>query len=210
MEIPPSALIGVCLFAWTMWAVLFWGSIKIVERHNPFNTFGWALVWSTLQIVMAVLLGGADIFRLVFLAVWIVVLMRLLLNRYELGLLHALVVVIATVVGPYFIDDIFLAFVGESTSLLMIGLYAVPAAVLGVWLWSRFGRRAPADTNLPEARAQRVRKRAPAPAAIAPAPAPVAAEAPPVAAPPVAAPPPITAPAAPAAPRADGEPSVLR
>jgi hypothetical protein len=235
MELLAGVLIGALLFAWTVWAVLLWGSIAIVERHNPFNTFGWALAWSGLNMVVSLANGALGIAGLGVRIIWLVFLMRLLLHRYELGFLHSLGVVIVTVVGPYFVGDAFISFVGSSASLFLIVLYAVPVVILVAWKRPRPAPQLP--SNLPAARVTRLfRKRAPtAPVTVAappltpagpftalsvasPAPPPrPAAPAPVVAAPaPVvaAAPPPVVvppiAPPAPPEPRADGEPTFLR
>lgn len=224
-----SVLVGLLLFAWTMWAALFWCSIAVVERHNPFNTFGWALVWSALEIGASLVVGSAGIFGFGILIAWLVFLFRLLLGRYELGVLHTIGVVLVTVVGPYFVADAFFSFFGSSDTLLLLALYALPIGVLIAWRWPR----PPPEqaTNLPPARLARIwRKRATPPAAVTPVavtPPAVrpAAVTPPAVTPPAAAPPappaapPVTealtppAPIAPAAapsPAADGEPSFLR
>lgn len=218
-------LLGVLLFWWTVWAALFWGSIAIIERHNPYNTFGWALVWSIAELIASFAISFSNIGSLGILLTWLVFLMRLLLGRYELGTLHAVGVVITTVVGPYFVSNAFLAFVGDSETLFMLLLYGVPAAIFVIWLWPRPAPGLP--TNLPAARIERFRRKSrpePQPAAAAPAPAPAPIAAPPLApvAPPAPiaplAPPPPLAPAAPKsslapsaeAPRAEGEPSFLR
>jgi hypothetical protein len=223
-------LIGLLLFAWTMWAVLFWGSIAILERHNPFNTFGWALTWSAVEIVASVGMSAAGFAGYGILIAWLVFLFRLLLGRYELGVLHAIGVVIVTVVGPYFVSGAFFSWVGSSETLLLVALYGLPIGVLVVWRWPRPAPEQP--TNLPRARLARLWRKearpAPAPAptktpgSAVPAAAPLAA-APLAAAPPAAAPPALPAPPAPPAapprlvsppaapsPRADGEPSFLR
>jgi hypothetical protein len=208
-----SVLVGLLLFAWTMWAVLFWGSIAIVERHNPFNTFGWALAWSAVEIVASVAMAGAGFAGYGILIAWLVLLFRLLLGRYELGVLHAIGVVIVTVIGPYFVSGAFFSFVGSSETLLLLALYGLPIGVLVVWRWPRPAPQQP--TNLPSARLARSWRKGAKPAPIPakpPAPAPTPAPAP-VAAPPVATaltpPAPLSPPAAPP-PRADGEPSILR
>jgi hypothetical protein len=198
MELPALVLLGALAFAWTTWAALLWGSIKLVQRDNPSNRFGMALVLSAVEVCVAVVMGYVQIFGLILLVLWLVVLLRLLLAHYELGLLPALGVVIVTVVGPYFVAGALVTFLGKSPALILIALYAVPIGVLAVWLRSR-GRRAPV-AGLPEARVEKRGRRGRAPAREA---------APPAAAPPVIAPP-IAAPAAPAAPRADGDPAFLR
>src|SRR5689334_13031423 len=90
-NIPVLVLVGALAFAWTMWAVLFWGSIALIERHNPFNTFRAALGWSGINLAISATLGG--IIGVGVLLVWVVFLLRLLLGRYELGALHAVGVV---------------------------------------------------------------------------------------------------------------------
>jgi hypothetical protein len=197
-----SVIVGALLFAWTTWAVLFWGGVAIVERHNPFNSFRIALGLSGVQLALSMATSGVAGIGL--LLVWMVCLFRLLLGRYELGVLHAIGVVLATVAGPYFVTDAFVSFVGTSTTLFMLVLYAVPVAVIAVWMWPR---REPAPpTNLPPARVTRLWRKRPATATVAAATAAVPATAAAPAAAPVAKP----AAAAPPAPRADGEPALLR
>ena len=191
MSLSVSVLVGVVLFAWTMWAVLFWGSIAVIERHNPYNKFKWALLWSAAELIVSVAIGNLGFGGLGLLLAWFGFLMRLLLNSYELGLLHAIGVVIVTVVGPYFVFDAFdavLTFVGTSETMLLLLLYGVPAVVLAVWLWPR---RAPAQpTNLPSARIERLGRKRPsakapvATATPAPAPSPATSDLPAPAAPP--------------------------
>lgn len=234
MELSAPLLIGVLLFVWTVWAVLFWGSIALIERHNPYNKFKWALLWSAAEIGVSIAIGNLGFGGLGLLLAWLGFLIRLLLNSYELGLLHAIGVVIVTVVGPYFVFDAFdtlLASIGSSETMLLIMLYGVPAVVFAVWLWPRAASGQ--TTNLPPARIEKIgRKRA---AAAAPAPmavpvaaarvAPVAVAAAPVApavapvlpaAPAFHAAPPVSPPASPISPpaadspRDAGEPSFLR
>jgi hypothetical protein len=136
--------------------------------------------------------------------------------------LHAVGVVITTVVGPYFVSNAFLSFVGESETLFMLLLYAVPAAIFVIWLWPRPAPGQP--TNLPAARVERFRRKprsesqpatpasaaapvvavavaapaaAPAPAPVPVAAAPIAPLAPPAPITPLAPPPPALTPAAP-------------
>jgi hypothetical protein len=226
-DVPAHVFIAALTFAWTMWAVLFWGSIAVVERHNPFNTFRMALALSGINLAISATMGG--IAGLSVLIIWLVFLVRLLLGRYELGLLHAIGVALATVVGPYFVTDAFISFADTSETMLLVVLYGFPIAVFTVWIWPRPAPAPP--TNLPAARVARFWRRrgrtaaveaAPvAAAAPAPTPAPIAAaEAAPVEAPapaPAAAPVPVRAaaiapppPPPPPAPAADGEPSFLR
>jgi hypothetical protein len=205
-----SVIVGALLFAWTTWAVLFWGGVAIIERHNPFNSFRVALGLSGVQLALSMATSGLAGIGL--LVVWMVFLFRLLLGRYELGVLHAIGVVLTTVAGPYFVTNAFVSFVGASDTLFMLVLYGVPVAVIAVWMWPRPEQAPP--TNLPPARVARLwRKRsatatvaAAAPATAAAPAAKPAAAAPP--APPATAVAPPTPPAAPA-PRADGEPALL-
>lgn len=217
MGLSATEFVGVFLFAWVLWAVLFWGAIAVIERHNPHNTFGWALVCSTGQLAASLVIGQAGLLGIVLLLAWFVALVRVLLTRYELGLLHSIGVVIAVIVGPYFVSGWLVSLVGASETGFVIMLYAVPIAILVAWRFLR--RRALATLEaavgpaLPEARARRARKRAPS-APIAPVQGAPASAAAPTAAAPAAAPaaprPALIAPPAPAAPRADGEPSLLR
>jgi len=201
-NIPVLVLIGALAFAWTMWAVLFWGSIALIERHNPFNTFRAALGWSGINLAISATLGG--IIGVGVLLVWVVFLLRLLLGRYELGALHAVGVVLATVVGPYFVAGAFVAFVGDSAALFLLVLYGVPLGVIAVWLWPRPAPQPP--TNLPAARIARLWPRRPAIAAAAAPAAPTASAPTAPTAPSATALPAIT----PIAPPAGGEPAFLR
>jgi hypothetical protein len=224
-DLSVPVLLAAIAFAWTMWAVLFWGGIAIIERHNPFNTFQSALLWSIIDLTIS--LPASGLVGLGLLLAWIVILLRLLLGRYELGMLHAISVVLTTVVGPYLVTDAFLSFVGTSETRFLFVLFGFPIGVFVVWRWPRPAPEP--ETNLPRARLARFWRRQPTPALAAKtpaarpptparetvreAPAPAQTMAPTIAEPTAATAPTVPAPApiAPPAlePRSDDEPSFL-
>jgi hypothetical protein len=86
LELDTPFLIGALAFAWTLWATLFWGSIAAIERHNPHNTFGWALVWSAVEVMASVAITVMSYAGIGMLVAWLIFLFRLLRQHYELGL----------------------------------------------------------------------------------------------------------------------------
>lgn len=194
--------VGAIAFAWTVWALLLWGAIALFERDNPVNRFSEALGWSVLHIVVSLTTDASWMLEVAVVVGWFTFLVRLLIHRYELGLLHAIGVVIATVAAPYAIEAGLEPVVGASEVAAYAVLFGVPAAILGGWQWRRRRAAGPGDDwrreTLPTARVARFRRRARSPVATA-SPAPAApAVARPVA---TASPPPAT----------DGrEPSILK
>jgi hypothetical protein len=151
------ALVAGLAFAWTLWAVLFWGGIAVLDRDNEVNRFSAALGWSAIHLVMGLVMDAAWLLGLLVLVAWLIFLIRLLALRYELGLLHSIGVVVATFLGPY-LAVLGLGQLGGSS---VKGLLAVElgfaAAVLGTWLWRRRGSEV--GEALPRARVARLRRR---------------------------------------------------
>lgn len=198
-ELPVSLMVGLILFGWTLWAVLFWGSIALVDRYNARNTFGMALVWAGVDLALSVAVSFAGIAGIAVMLAWLFI---LLLRHYELGFLRTLGVVIVTVAGPYFVWSKLVAMFLENERMFLFVIYGFPLVAIAVWRWPRTAAASP-EGSVPSARLARGWRRekaAKAPKAVVTAapqqPAPVAA--------------PIVAPPAPVTPRADGEPSLLR
>ena len=219
----------ILVFAWTVWAGLFWGAIRIVDARNTHNYFAHALLWSAVQLAVSLagpafgVLGG-----LAMLVLWCVFLMRLLLGQYEMGFLQALLVLAMLIAAPFLLEPVVLHLVEVSEVLALVVFFGAPFFILGGWLWGRRrARLAGEDSRIPRAFAFRRKRAEPTPAArtsspnvdapresspSAPPLAPLAPVAPPVMVTPVVArpvAPPIVAPARPSDTPA-GEPTLLK
>jgi hypothetical protein len=170
----------ILVFVWTVWAALFWGSIRIVDSQSSHNYFAHALLWSAVQL--AVSLAGTAfgiIGSLAMLALWWVFLMRLLLHQYEMGFLQALLVLAMLIAAPFLLEPVVLYLVEVSEVLALVVFFGAPFFILGGWLWGRRrARRAGEDARIPRAFAFRRKRAEPAPVVAAPV-------APPVVAPPI-------------------------
>ena len=184
-------------FVISFWACIFWGTIRIADKHNATNTFGKAVGLAMLADFAH--FGGIP--SMVYLGAWLLLLMRLTMHYYNLNLLGAIVVTASTVLSPYFIGPELVKFVGDSELRAYLVLYGLPLVAFGIWigLWIRGMGRSPAgdvgDGVLPRARLQRWirRKRVAKPVEVAP----------------IVAPSPIVAPKLADPPRADGQPTFL-
>ena len=122
--------LSVYAFIVAFWASIFWGSIKLVDRHNEKNSFGLAL---GLGVIFAFsrAFGIPDIFMLV---AWLVFLLRLVTWHYNLTLLGAIIVTASTIFAPYLLLPPITRFVGGSPLRDDLVIYGFPIAVLGVWI----------------------------------------------------------------------------
>jgi hypothetical protein len=157
--------LGALVFSWSLWAVLFWGSIRILEPNNANNTFGKALAVGALYVVCTLFVHALSYIGLVLAVAWLVFLLRLLVGWYELGILKSLGVVAGVNVTPYFLVPWLYELAGGSLIVLFVGF---PAAVIAVWLIRRKRMSLP---SLPRAKAKVVAKSdatAPAPVVRAP------------------------------------------
>jgi hypothetical protein len=199
-------------FVWTFWAVTWWGAIKLVDRYNAHNTFGIALAWGVVQVLLAIVLAWLSLFGIGLTVIFMVFLLKLLVFSYEIDLLRSLGVTIVSFVVPYYGGQWMLTELERNRSFALIVLYGFPIAAIVAWRVSRRRERAAEESTervaMPVAQVRRMltsitKRRPPKPVAQA-KPQPV------VAAPSVPAPAP-PKPAQPTpAPRADGEPTLLR
>lgn len=204
--------VGLIAFGLTFWAVLFWGSVRIVDPGNAHNRFGSALAWSVAHLLLMFALAWSQMFGYIVFAAWLVFLLRLLVDFYGVGLLRAILAIIIANGTPYAIAPLFARIVmtsGEAGVLLI--LFGFPIVTFVVWLAPNAGkgRTAAERPGMPVARLFRRRaKEAPptrasgsqlaADRSTGPQPTVRAATAP-VVAPPVIAPPVIAPPVAPRA-----------
>ena len=124
-------------FAVCFWALTFWGSIKVLDRYNSKNTLGVALG-------IGVLYTFSFMFPLpgfVMISAWLLLLIRLTMWHYELGLLPAIIAAAATVFVPYFVQPYMLAFVGNSVVRGYGLIYGLPILTLVGYAVIRFKRR---------------------------------------------------------------------
>jgi hypothetical protein len=191
--------IFVLLFAWTVWAVLLWGSIRIVDRTNQHNSFVAALVWSAVQLGVSLGVQTLGMAGLGVLVLWLAFLLRLLLRQYEMSIAPALLVLVMLIAAPFGLAPALEVIVGTSELLALLVLCGTPFAIIGGWLFGRYRQRSRGDDDsLPVARVFRRKRAEPRPAAVTPVVAVM-----PVAPPPPPAPPPRDA-------AAPGEPTLLR
>jgi hypothetical protein len=156
-------------FAICVWALIYWGSIKALDRDNPKNTFGLAL-WLGGLFTLSFMFPLPGI---VMVVAWLVLLIRVSMWQYDLGLVPAAIASAATVFVPYFGARYLFKFVGDSDVRAYVLVYGVPAVTLAVYLASRIkGRNAepkmrwagpPTTPELPEARVAAIGKPVAAP-----------------------------------------------
>ena len=157
-------------FAVSVWALIYWGTIKILDRYNVKNTFGVALwIGALYTFSFSFPLPG-----IALVVAWLLLLMRLTMWRYDIGLLGAAITTAATILAPYFGIPYLLMFVGDSEVRAYGVLYGVPAVTLGVYVAARLRAKdrgdepkwAPRAPELAEARV--VVEKPVAPIAVAP------------------------------------------
>ncbi|CAN5420992.1 hypothetical protein BH11MYX1_BH11MYX1_00180 [soil metagenome] len=155
---------GVCF-----WALIYWGSIKVLDRDNAKNRFGVALG-------IGLLYTFSFMFPLpgfLMIGVWLVLLIRLTMWQYELDLIPSSIATAATVFVPYFLVPYLGRFVAESHARAYALIYGLPAITLVVYAAMRFRSRHSApkvqwadkksQPGLPEARVEAIGKPVSAP-----------------------------------------------
>jgi len=167
----------ILLFGWTLWALLFWGAIRIVDSKNSHNYFAHALLWSAVQLGVSLAMPVFGIGGIAMLVLWVVFLLRLLTSQYEMGLLQAILVLAIIIAAPFGLEPIVVWLVKVSELLAIVVFFGLPFFILGGWQWGRRrARRAGEDDRIPRAFAFRRRKNPDVPIA-APVAAPPAAQA---------------------------------
>jgi hypothetical protein len=148
--------IFVLLFAWTVWAVLLWGSIRIVDRANQHNSFVAALVWSAVQLGVSLGIQTFGMAGVAVLVLWLGFLLRLLVRQYEMNLGPALLVLVMLIAAPFGLAPALEVIVGTSELLALVVLCGTPFAIIGGWLFGRHRLRSRSDEDtLPVARVNR-------------------------------------------------------
>lgn len=160
-------------FQWTLMAVLLWGAIRVVDRYNVANSFGWALGYGAVLTGAAVGAGsmGLDYIGLIL---YVGFLLSALIKHYEIGILRAMLVTgLCVLIGPYLMLRalIWLAEASEPAALAL--MVAFPSVTLVAW-WRGRGRvivDPMADVEgtaveMPVARARRRARPAAAPAPV--------------------------------------------
>jgi hypothetical protein len=143
------------LFGLTVWAALLWGSIKLVDRHNPKNKFLVALIFAGIQIVVSLTAMAMGLLAIAIFVMWLVGLTRLLMNYYNLTLGPALLVVVMLLAAPFGIQYVLERLVEIGPIFAGIAVIGTPFAIMGVWLYGHLrGPRAPRmeDAPVPVAR----------------------------------------------------------
>jgi hypothetical protein len=193
-------VVGLLYFVLVFDALILYGSIYIAERNNPYNKFAMALVLSAGNIALsfsARFFPGGDI---IYLLIAVTILLRLLMQFYQMDILRALLAAGITIGAPFVIAPKFGEWVGFSMTRLYILCYGFPTATLAAWIVLRM-RTPKGDSPIPEARVEKLHRKADRP--------PTAPGAVPEAVPARASVPVVAPPAAPP-PSPDGEPTLLR
>lgn len=183
-------IVGLLYFALVFEALILWGAIFVVERHNPYNKFVMALVLSAGNIALSFMAGMLPGGQFIYLVGALALLLRLLMLFYQLDVLRALVAAGLTIGAPYVILPKFGEWVGFSMTRVWILLFGFPTAVLVSWIILRM-RKPTVDSPIPAARIEKIKRAETQPT---PAPQPKVA---------------VVAPAPQPAPRPDGEPTLL-
>ncbi|HEX4423712.1 MAG TPA: hypothetical protein VH165_37635 [Kofleriaceae bacterium] len=169
------------LFAMSFWALVFWGSLQILDRGNYKNTLGGALLLALIACSTR-MIGIPDLF---YTGGWLVIVLRVLVSYYHVNLLRSLVVTAATVLAPYVVGPLLLRLAVESELAGTALVYGLPIAVFGAWIIGAVRKRRAriaarevgmVDHTLPVARVERggrTRAATPAPVIAAPPAAPL-------------------------------------
>src|SRR6266545_2638532 len=116
-------LIGALAFGWTVWAVLLWGAVRIVDPANGHNTFAHALLWSAVHLGVALLMQHMWLLGMFVLAGWLLLMFRILTAAYELGILRSIGVLALIGLAPFALDKVLGIVVGGSEILGLIVLF---------------------------------------------------------------------------------------
>jgi hypothetical protein len=155
------AIIG---FSLVVWAGMLWGSIKVIDRNNPHNTFVMALVWSAVNLAINLVMMKAGLLGLVIAVAYLIGMVRVLMRHYELGVLQTIGVIGLMIAVPYVATPILFEFAGGSGVRGLLILIGLPAGILITWYFGRRHALHRAEREgLPEARV--VRREPPAPVA---------------------------------------------
>jgi hypothetical protein len=156
-------------FVVALWAVIFWGTIRLLDRHNAKNSFGIAVGLGALYAFAHM----AMIPDILYLVAWLVLLLRIVTWHHNMNLLGAIVVTASTIFTPYFIMPPIVNWVGGSEVRALIVLYGVPIGVFGTWAvaWIRGRNPGPKrERALPKARVERGGRKKPVEPIVAVAP----------------------------------------
>lgn len=143
---------GGVLFVTSLWALVLWGSIKLLQRDNPKNTLGTALG-------MGLLFTLTHQFPLpgyLYLIAWLLLMGRFVMWHYEMNILGALLVTAATVFGPWFIAEQLVKVIGDREWLDALIFYGLPIATIGGWFYAsrktkRLAREGEPERGIPKA-----------------------------------------------------------
>lgn len=162
--------LGGVLFVTSLWALVLWGSIKLLQRDNPKNTLGTALAMG----LLFTLTHQFPLPGFLYLAAWLLLMGRFVMWHYHMNLLGALVVTAATVFGPWFIAEQLIKIIGDRLWLDSLIFYGLPLVTIGGWFYAR--KRAKRDARalepergIPKAIARVATPAEPVPAVAAPA-----------------------------------------
>jgi hypothetical protein len=154
--------IGAIGFGLVVWAGMLWGAIALIDRHNAYNRFPTALIWSALNVAAAFVLREIALLGLFVGIAYLVLMIKVLMRHYELGILQTLGVLGLLIAAPHVLMPPLLGFVETSELRAILVLFGLPLGIIAIWLVGRYkARRRVEDVTadgLPQAR---VVKRAP-------------------------------------------------
>lgn len=145
------ALGGELIFGIVVWGAMFWGAIYLLDRENPHNRFVQALAVSCVRVVVAVFAAFSLFAGLGALVLWLVLMIRILLNYYDLGIAKTIGVIVLMIAVPYAVMPVLVDWVGDSELRATLFVYGLPLGILGAWLVLRH-RAANASDAIPQAR----------------------------------------------------------
>jgi len=160
---------GGVLFVTSLWGLVLWGSIKLLQRDNPKNTLGTALGMG----LLFTLTHQFPLPGFLYLIAWVLLMARFVMWHYQLNIVGTLLVTAATVFGPWFISEQLIKLIGNSEMLDALIFYGLPVATIGGWFYFRQKekRAAAADApvhGIPKAIARVATPAEPAPVVAAP------------------------------------------
>ncbi len=172
---------GLLYFALVFDALILFGSVYIVERHNPYNKFAMALFLSAGNIALSFMLRMVPGGGIIYLVVALALLLRLLMMFYQLDVLRALAAAAIAIGAPFVILPKFAEWIGFSMNRLYILCFGFPTLVIASWIVLRMRKQTvEGDSRIPRARIEKIKRAetqpTPAPqpkvAVVAPAPTP--------------------------------------
>lgn len=145
-------VVGALYFALVVWAGMLWGSIWVLERDNPYNRFGHALIISAVRIAIEFAMIPLGYFGLLLAVAFLVVAVKLLMHHYELSIWKALAVIGLLIGTPFVVMPSIVEWTGFDVWRWMLVLYGMPTGILITWIVGRHRAKYRVDPRVPAAR----------------------------------------------------------